>query len=1575
MYIDTTSAEDGSGRVVLNAAHADTASSAEKLTVNAGSSTRPVYFSGGVPVQTGTSLAVSVTGNAATATKLKTARNINLTDADGTNTGTGASFNGSAAVTLKLPATIKADIVGNLTGKADSADALTANAGSATNPVYFSGGVPVKTTYTLNKSVPSDAVFTDTTYDLATTSKDGLMSAEDKVKLNVTNIAYGVCETGGGTLSKEITLTDNSEWTLTPGSVIMVHFVNSNTVSNVTLNVNGTGDYPIWYNNAEYTSSGAAYCGYAGRTITYMFNGTHYVWLAGGYDTNSDVYLRVYRQKGSSYNKDFPLIASKTTAASLGTVGTESSKEAVYGLISDDNDNIPTTNPYSGMTKVKDLTVANDLTVTADITAKTLTASGTVTAPTFAGNLTGNAATATNATAADKLNSNAGSSTLPVYFSGGVPVATGTSLAVSVTGSAAKWTTKRNFTIGDGTNTSTAVAVDGSGNVALKLPTTIKATLTGNADTATNAAAADKLNSNAGDKNTPVYFDGGVPIACTALDLNTTGSAAKWTTARNIYIADADASNTGVAVGVDGSANATLKLPATIKATIVGNASTATNAAAADKLNANAGDKDTPVYFSGGIPVACTSLDLNTTGSAAKWTTARKITITDGTNTSTAVSLDGSTDVALKLPTTIKATLTGNADTATNADAADKLNSNAGSTTLPVYFSGGVPVATSDSLAVNITKNAATATKWATARNFTITDGTNSGTATSVNGTAAVSLKLPTTIKATIVGNVTGNVTGNATSADKLNTDAGSATVPVFFDGGIPTACTSLELNTTGSAAKWTTARKFTISDGTNSGTATSVDGSEAVTLNLPTTIKANLTGNADTATNATAADKLNSNAGDANTPVYFDGGVPVVCTSLDLNTSGNAATATKLKTARTISISDADGTNTATGTSFNGSANITVKLPATIKASLTGKATSAGTADKLASDAGDSNTPVYFSGGIPTKCTSLDLDTTGYAQKTYIAYSTTAASTVAKVAATTSNITFPTTIVEGTRVSIWFESGNTAASPTLKVGGSNAIAITPYDITWDAGQTLDFVYDSKTWAVIEAHHAAHATKADLATEATNAAAADKLNSNAGSVTVPVYFDGGIPNACTSLSLDTTGNAATATKLATARTITLSGDVSGGAKFDGSGNVTIEATVANDSHTHLYAGSATAGGSANSAVKLDTATAGDSNTPVYFTGGKPVACTSLDLNTSGNAATATKLATARTIRTNLASTSTASFDGSGNITPGVTGTLPLANGGLGATTASGGRSTLGLTYAPAVYTIDLTAYATTNFYLVHFGGGSEIELDCIIQSHGGAAAYEWNQNYIHFQLKDNGWSDSPYWLNILGQGSYHSTELTIMNIVHGNQNGLKGVYLRGGLSYTIVSNHSPSIATSTYTYGNESYGSGTTSYTTLTNATVLWTNDGSTKSSFSAPLYGAVWNDYAEYRTQKEEIKPGYCVASADNGQVYKTTEKFQACDGIVSDTFGFAIGETDNCKTPLAVAGRVLAYCEGDRYSYHSGDAVCAGPDGKVVKMTREEIREWPDRIVGIVSEIPEYETWGTGNVAVDGRIWIKVK
>jgi len=64
-------------------------------------------------------------------------------------------------------------------------------------------------------------------------------------------------------------------------------------------------------------------------------------------------------------------------------------------------------------------------------------------------------------------------------------------------------------------------------------------------------------------------------------------------------------------------------------------------------------------------------------------------------------------------------------------------------------------------------------------------------------------------------------------------------------------------------------------------------------------------------------------------------------------------------------------------------------------------------------------------------------------------------------------------------------------------------------------------------------------------------------------------------------------------------------------------------------------------------------------------------------STAAAAAVAAKLSTARTIRTNLGSTTAASFDGSANVTPGVTGTLPVANGGTGAATKEAALSKLG----------------------------------------------------------------------------------------------------------------------------------------------------------------------------------------------------------------------------------------------------------------------------------------------------------
>ena len=163
---------------------------------------------------------------------------------------------------------------------------------------------------------------------------------------------------------------------------------------------------------------------------------------------------------------------------------------------------------------------------------------------------------------------------------------------------------------------------------------------------------------------------------------------------------------------------------------------------------------------------------------------------------------------------------------------------------------------------------------------------------------------------------------------------------------------------------------------------------------------------------------------------------------------------------------------------------------------------------------------------------------------------------------------------------------------------------------------------------------------------------------------------------------------------------------------------------------------------------------------------------------------------------------------------------------------------------------------------------------------------------------------------------------------------------------------------------------------------IVRTSDGVTCTcdmNFIAPMVeGAVFNDYAEYRALKDPIEsyePGYCMTCNRDGKLFRTSSRMQHCEGITSDTFGFSIGRTDEATVPLAVAGRVLVYTSEDPSTYYTGQAVCASRGGRVSKMTDSEIAQNPDRIVGIVSEVPTYETWGTNNIKVNGRIWITVK
>lgn len=124
-------------------------------------------------------------------------------------TGTGTATDGTmtqAAIKTgldsKAPSSHTHNYAGSSSagGSATSAVKLdTATAGSATQPVYFSNGEPVATTYTLGKSVPSNAVFTDTNTKVTSVEnhykpsdgKSMLAPASSALK-DITNLSSGV---------------------------------------------------------------------------------------------------------------------------------------------------------------------------------------------------------------------------------------------------------------------------------------------------------------------------------------------------------------------------------------------------------------------------------------------------------------------------------------------------------------------------------------------------------------------------------------------------------------------------------------------------------------------------------------------------------------------------------------------------------------------------------------------------------------------------------------------------------------------------------------------------------------------------------------------------------------------------------------------------------------------------------------------------------------------------------------------------------------------------------------------------------------------------------------------------------------------------------------------------------------------------------------------------------------------------------------------------------------------------------------------------------------------------------------
>lgn len=403
--------------------------------------------------------------------------------------------------------------------------------------------------------------------------------------------------------------------------------------------------------------------------------------------------------------------------------------------------------------------------------------------------------------------------------------------------------------------------------------------------------------------------------------------------------------------------------------------------------------------------------------------------------------------------------------------------------------------------------------------------------------------------------------------------------------------------NAAATAAKLATARTIG---------GVSFDGS--ANIDLPGVNKAgtqNTSGNAATATKLQTARKIGG--------VAFDGtadiALPGVNAAGNQNTTGNAATATKLKTAITIG-----------GVSFDGSASI--NLPGVNAAGNQSTSGNAGSATKLqtartiggVSFDGTANIDLPGVNKAGNQSTSGNAATATKLQTARringVAFDgTTDISFSINVLASKGRVTALANATQGSNTGIqMYEAYNngypTAYGNVVHLKGASSVGEGEILIGWSGTSG--------------AHAPAYLRSRRDTTDAKWSEWAQIYTSK-----------DSIPGVNATGNQNTTGNAASATKLQTARTI-------GGVSFDGTANINLPGvnTTGNQSTT----------GNAATATKLRTArTIGG----VSFDGSAninlPGVNTAGNQNTSGNAATATKLQTARTINGKP-------FDGTANIT-------------------------------------------------------------------------------------------------------------------------------------------------------------------------------------------------------------------------------------------------------------------------------------------------------------------------------------
>lgn len=245
------------------------------------------------------------------------------------------------------------------------------------------------------------------------------------------------------------------------------------------------------------------------------------------------------------------------------------------------------------------------------------------------------------------------------------------------------------------------------------------------------------------------------------------------------------------------------------KPNYAGSSSAGGAATSANKLNTNAGSAIFPVYFSNGVPVACsTNLAVNITGNAAS---ATKLTSNAGSVIQPIYFKDGK-------PVATTYSLNAHIQASSGEDFSTggwkKMNGNVSGSYITVGYNNNPAIWNSERYSASIvfgkydTKGLldcscdTSIVTFGGASNHNSTDD-NPYWYFKLSGTSGQTYTFPVTSK-TLAANDGSNasgtwgisITGNAASANKLNTNAGSAAQPIYFKDGKPVT-TTYSLNAT----------------------------------------------------------------------------------------------------------------------------------------------------------------------------------------------------------------------------------------------------------------------------------------------------------------------------------------------------------------------------------------------------------------------------------------------------------------------------------------------------------------------------------------------------------------------------------------------------------------------------------------------------------------------------------------------------------------------------------------------------------------------------------------------------------